>query len=134
MLTEEQVKIADALQKYMGGQLAELGNQASMEVYGYRKFTEPNYFPIQVDRNQTQRDIAKEAQAQTIAGRGFTKGTVPRANNAVMVGSIFDIFASHVNDMATYRLASHHGERTPYSGLHLPGQRGKPHRNREERH
>lgn len=86
----------------MGGQLAELGNQASMEVYGYRKFTEPNYFPIQVDRNQTQRDIAKEAQAQTIAGRGFTKGTVPRANNAVMVGSIFDIFASHVNDMATY--------------------------------
>ena len=102
VLTEEQVKIADALQKYMGGQLAELGNQASMEVYGYRKFTEPNYFPIQVDRNQTQRDIAKEAQAQTIAGRGFTKGTMPRANNAVMVGSIFDIFASHVNDMAMY--------------------------------
>ena len=102
VLTEEQVKIADALQKYMGGQLSELGNQASMEVYGYRKFTEPNYFPIQVDRNQTQRDIAKEAQAQTIAGRGFTKGTVPKANNAVMVGSIFDIFASHVNDMATY--------------------------------
>ena len=102
VLTEEQVKIADALQKYMGGRLSELGNQASMEVYGYRKFTEPNYFPIQVDRNQTQRDIAKEAQAQTIAGRGFTKGTVPKANDAVMVGSIFDIFASHVNDMATY--------------------------------
>ena len=102
VLTEEQIKIADALQKYMGNQLAELGNQASMEVYGYRKFTEPNYFPIQVDRNQTQQDIAKEAQAQTIAGRGFTKGTVPKANNAVMVGSIFDIFASHVNDMATY--------------------------------
>lgn len=102
VLTEEQVKIADALQKYMGGQLADLGNEASMEVYGYRKFTEPDYFPIQVDRNQTRQDIAKEAQAQTIAGRGFTKGTVPRANNAVMVGSIFDIFASHVNDMATY--------------------------------
>ena len=102
VLTEEQVKIADALQKYMGGRLADLGNEASMEVYGYRKFTEPDYFPIQVDRNQTRQDIAKEAQAQTIAGRGFTKGTNPNANNAVMVGSIFDIFASHVNDMATY--------------------------------
>lgn len=102
VLTEEQVKIADALQKYMGGRLAELGNEASMEVYGYRKFTEPDYFPIQVDRNQTPRDIAKEAQAQTIAGRGFTKSTTPRANNAVMVSSIFDIYASHVNDMATY--------------------------------
>ena len=102
VLTEDQIKIADALQKYMGGQLAELGNEASMEVYGYRKFTEPDYFPIQVDRNQISRDISKEANAQTIAGRGFTKSTKPQANNAVMVGSIFDIYASHVNDMATY--------------------------------
>ena len=102
VLTEEQIRVADALQHYMGTDLSELGNQASVEVYGYRKFTEPNYFPISVDRNQTQKDIAKEAQAQTIAGRGFTKGTVPKANNAVMVGSIFDVFASHVNDMATY--------------------------------
>lgn len=102
MLTDEQVEMADKLQQYMGGRLSELGNEASMEVYGYRKFTEPHYFPIQVDRNQTQRDISKEVQAQTIAGRGFTKSTAPRANNAVMVNSIFDVYASHVNDMATY--------------------------------
>lgn len=101
-LTDEQVEMADKLQQYMGGRLSELGNEASMEVYGYRKFTEDHYFPIQVDRNQTQRDISKEAQAQTIAGRGFTKSTAPRANNAVMVNSIFDVYASHVNDMATY--------------------------------
>lgn len=101
-LTDEQVEIADKLQQYMGGRLSELGNEASMEVYGYRKFTEPHYFPIQVDRNQTQRDISKEVQAQTIAGRGFTKSTAPRANNAVMVNSIFDVYAAHVNDMATY--------------------------------
>lgn len=102
VLTEEQRAMADGLQKYMGGTLAELGNEASMEVYGYRKFTERNYYPIKVDRNQTRRDIAKEAQAQTIAGRGFTKGTTPKANNAVMVESIFDTYAAHVNDMATY--------------------------------
>ncbi len=101
-LTDEQVEMADKLQQYMGGRLSELGNEASMEVYGYRKFTEDHYFPIQVDRNQTQRDISKEAQAQTIAGRGFTKSTAPRANNAVMVNSIFDVYASHVNDMAAY--------------------------------
>lgn len=101
-LTDEQVEMADKLQQYMGGRLSELGNEASMEVYGYRKFTEPHYFPIQVDRNQTQRDISKEVQAQTIAGRGFTKSTAPRANNAVMVNSIFDVYAAHVNDMATY--------------------------------
>ena len=102
VLTDEQIKMADGLQKYMGGALAELGNEASMEVYGYRKFNERDYFPIQVDKNQTKKDIAKEAQAATIAGRGFTKSVAPKANNAVMVNSIFDVYSSHVNDMATY--------------------------------
>lgn len=102
VLTEEQRRMADGLQKFMGGDLAELGNEASMEVYGYRKFNERDYFPIQVDKNQTKRDIAKEAQAATIAGRGFTKSVTPHANNAVMLNSIFDVYASHVNDMATY--------------------------------
>lgn len=101
-LTDEQIKIADGLQKYMGGELSELGNEASMAVYGYRKFNERNYFPIKVDKNQTRRDISKEAQAATIAGRGFTKSVTPKANNAVMVESIFDTYSSHVNDMATY--------------------------------
>lgn len=101
-LTEEQIRIADGLQKFMGGKLAELGNEASMTVYGYRKFTEKDYYPIKVDKNQTKRDISKEAQAATIAGRGFTKSVTPKANNAVMVESIFDTYSSHVNDMATY--------------------------------
>lgn len=101
-LTEEQIRIADDLQKFMGGKLAELGNEASMAVYGYRKFTEKDYYPIKVDKNQTKRDISKEAQAATIAGRGFTKSVTPKANNAVMVESIFDTYSSHVNDMATY--------------------------------
>ncbi len=101
-LTEEQIRIADGLQKFMGGKLAELGNEASMAVYGYRKFTEKDYYPIKVDKNQTKRDISKEAQAATIAGRGFTKSVTPKANNAVMVESIFDTYSDHVNDMATY--------------------------------
>ena len=101
-LTEEQIRIADGLQKFMGGKLAELGNEASMAVYGYRKFIEKDYYPIKVDKNQTKRDISKEAQAATIAGRGFTKSVTPKANNAVMVESIFDTYSSHVNDMATY--------------------------------
>ena len=101
-LTEEQIRIADGLQKFMGGNLAELGNEASMAVYGYRKFTEKDYYPIKVDKNQTKRDISKEAQVATIAGRGFTKSVTPKANNAVMLESIFDTYSSHVNDMATY--------------------------------
>lgn len=101
-LTEEQIAIADGLQNFMGGRLAQLGNEASMEVYGYEKFKEKNYFPIKVDSNQTITDQAKDAAAATIAGRGFTKGTKPHANNAVMIRDIFDVYADHVTDMATY--------------------------------
>lgn len=101
-LTDEQMEMADALQKYMGGRLAQLGNEASMAVYGYEKFNEKNYFPIKVDKNQTVTDQTKEAQAATIADRGFTKSTTPKANNALIVRNIFDVYADHVTDMATY--------------------------------
>ena len=101
-LTEAQRDTADALQQYMAKDLAREGNRASLEVYGYEKFGEAHYFPIRTDRNQVARDNAKEAKAQSISGRGFTKGTVPKANNAVMLDSVFTVYANHVNDMLTY--------------------------------
>ena len=101
-LTEAQKDTADALQQYMAKDLAREGNRASLEVYGYEKFGEAHYFPIRTDRNQVARDNAKEAKAQSISGRGFTKGTVPKANNAVMLDSVFTVYANHVNDMLTY--------------------------------
>ena len=101
-LTEAQRDTADALQQYMAKDLAREGNRASLEVYGYEKFGEKHYFPIRTDRNQVARDNAKEAKAQSISGRGFTKGTVPKANNAVMLDSVFTVYANHVNDMLTY--------------------------------
>ena len=101
-LTEAQRDTADALQQYMAKDLAREGNRASLEVYGYEKFKEKHYFPIHVDQNQVAKDNAKEAKAQTIAGRGHTKGTLPKANNAVMLDSVFTVYANHVNDMLTY--------------------------------
>lgn len=86
----------------MAKDLAREGNRASLEVYGYEKFGEAHYFPIRTDRNQVARDNAKEAKAQSISGRGFTKGTLPKANNAVMLDSVFTVYANHVNDMLTY--------------------------------
>ena len=101
-LTEAQRDTADALQQYMAKDLAREGNRASLEVYGYEKFGEAHYFPIRTDRNQVARDNAKEAKAQSISGRGFTKGTLPKADNAVMLDSVFTVYANHVNEMLTY--------------------------------
>ena len=46
VLTPEQIKVADGLQKLASTKLAEWGNEASMAVYGYRKFMEAHYWPI----------------------------------------------------------------------------------------
>lgn len=45
-LTDEQKRIADEIQRFVGGRGSELGNEASMKMYGYRKFTEKNYWPL----------------------------------------------------------------------------------------
>lgn len=44
-LSEEQRTIADRLQSLTTGVLAAYGNQASMRAYGYKKFTDPDYWP-----------------------------------------------------------------------------------------
>lgn len=101
-LTDEQKHMADRIQNYFSTTLSDLGNEASMEVYGYKKFNEEHYFPIESDPQKRKSDASKEAEGGTIAGRGFTKSTDDNATNAVMLRSIFDVAANHISDMATY--------------------------------
>lgn len=100
-LTAEQTRIADELGKYASGALSDWGNEASMTVYGYKKFTEERYWPIKSDPSYTKSESGKGVDV-TIKGRGFTKQTVQHASNAIMINDAFDTFAQHVNDMATY--------------------------------
>lgn len=102
VLTPEQKKLADGLQEYLSGDLAGHGNEASMDVYGYKKFKEKNYWPIQVDRNQTRTDVRAEAESKTVAGYGMTKAVKPKANNAVVLRGILESFTGHLNEMSTY--------------------------------
>ena len=111
-LTEEEIRIADGLQAIMQGYLAQEGNRESMKVYGYQKFTEKDYFPISSDPHQVTDKIGDVLEGggkrpRSIAEWGSAKGTVDKANNGLLLGDIFDVFAQHAVDMATY--ASHLG-------------------------
>lgn len=102
-LTDEQKRIADAMQQYMAVDCSNLGNEASRLMYGFDKFTDPNYFPIRIDRNSIglkSGDISKLYNA--IAEMGFTKAVKQNARNAIVIDDIFDVFTNHVSDMATY--------------------------------
>lgn len=101
-LTDEQKKVADQLQKYVSTVLSAYGNEASMQVYNYEKFNEKNYWTIRTNRQEIQSDIDKDTAVTSVANKGMTKATKPHANTSVRIGSIFDTFASHSSDMATY--------------------------------
>ena len=102
ILTDEQKKIADELQKFVSTVLSRYGNEASMRVYNYEKFTEENYWTIRTNKQEIQSEIGKDTAVTSIANKGMAKGTKPHANTSVRIGSIFDTFASHSADMATY--------------------------------
>ena len=101
-LTDEQKKVADELQKYVSTVLSEYGNEASMQVYNYEKFLEKNYWTIRTNKQEIASDVGKDTSVTTVANKGMAKGTKPHANTSVRIGSIFDTFASHSSDMATY--------------------------------
>lgn len=102
VLTPEQKALVDDLQKFMSGDLARHGNEASRETYGYDKFTEPDYWPIAVNKAEVESDPAKAAQAKTIVGFGMAKATKPKASNGLEIGSFMDVYTKHLSEMATY--------------------------------
>lgn len=101
-LTDDQKKIAEELQKYVSTVLGAYGNEASMQVYNYEKFNEENYWTIRTNKQEIQSDVDKDTAVTSVANKGMTKATKPHANTSVRIGSIFDTFAAHSSDMATY--------------------------------
>ena len=102
-LTPAQRALADGLQQFMGDQCAAWGNEVTMDMYGYEKFTAKNYFPISTDKNYvaTRQGDAGNKEA-TIKNMGITKSTTPYANNPLIIEDIFDVFSRQVDNMSTY--------------------------------
>ena len=104
-LTPEEKRIADAMQKFLATTVSEWGNEASMTMYGYKKFTEENYWPITVDRNYVRTYDSQQKNGgdlYALKNSGFTKSTIQGANNPYVLGDIFDTFSQHVDEMASY--------------------------------
>ena len=104
LLTDRQRVVADKLQEYMELQGSEWGNEVSMKRFGYRYFTEQNYYPVVSDSNElsAKNAAAQENSMYRLLNLSMTKGLQEGANNAIVIGSIFDTFASHMSDMAKY--------------------------------
>lgn len=102
-LTEADKRVAEGLQKIASGYLAKQGNEASMTVYGYRKFTERNYWPIKVTKEGTTQNAEKSPELpREIRNIGSAKPLTPNASNALEMADVFDVFAQNASDMIQY--------------------------------
>lgn len=103
-LTDRQRDVADKLQAFMNTTCADWGNEVSMLRFGYKAFGEENYFPIQSDKNNLAVDSEETRTNSLFAllNMSFAKSTIEGANNRIVIGDIFDIFAQHTSDMAKY--------------------------------
>lgn len=102
-LTPEQVKIADGLQGLTRGVLADYGNKASMEAYGYKKFTESDYWPVKSAKEGLHSNIENGGNnTRAIKNIGMAMTTMPHASNALDLAGIFTTFANHASDMTDY--------------------------------
>lgn len=99
-------EIIDKMIKFLSGPIAQWGNAVSQKRWGIDLFTEENYWPIGTDRNSrpvSNMDSAgNSASIYHLANMGFTKPLTPGANNPMIIGSAFDVFANHTADMAKY--------------------------------
>ena len=102
-LTPEQTRLAEEMQQFLSHQASAWGNEASMELKGYKRFTEKDYYPIRSDDHYLKtQDPQKKEGLNAIRNYGWTKSTAQHADNAVILGDIFDTFTRHVDEMATY--------------------------------
>ena len=112
VLTDDQKKLADKMQRFLGDNAAQWGNEASREMYGYDKYKSRNYFPITTDKDYIMQPEGNKKDS-TIRNLGMTKSTNAYANNPIIVEDIFDVFTRHVDQMSSYN-----GLLVPLSDLH----------------
>ena len=104
-LTPEQRMYADLIVGYMSSDLAELGNKASMDMYGIKKFTEKYYFPIKSWSGvlNQRSDSGVNNQSDNRATRqSFTKRIQNNASNAIEIADFTPTAMKHIVGMITF--------------------------------
>ena len=101
-LTEEQKQVALEIQGYLES-VASWGNEVTMNMLGYKKFTETNYFPIVTDENYINTMYgARGEKNSTLQTMGITKQTNREAKNPIILENIFDAYVRHIDQMSSY--------------------------------
>jgi hypothetical protein len=103
-LTDEQMAFADAMVKYLSEDIAKIGNEVSMRLYGYEKYKESYYFPYGTDKRFLVSDLTQTGdQVRQPKSQGFTRALLQNAATPLTVDNFMDMWGSHIKQMALYK-------------------------------
>ena len=104
LLTPEQIEVARALQKFAAEVGGAWGNEITMRRFGFRGFTEENYWTIEVDKQDLSVEPGdkKDGSLYRLQNISAVKPLTEEAKGAVVIRGVFDVFSDHMTDMAKY--------------------------------
>ena len=102
-LTMEQKAYVNELVNYLSVDMAKLGNETSMKLYGIKKFGESYYFPYKVAGSEISTTASGRGKVTpSLKNAGMTKALTKKAGNAIIVDDFTDTAARHISQMCTY--------------------------------
>lgn len=104
-LTDEQKGFADTMVKYLSNDMANLGNETSLKLFGIKKFTESYYIPFVSDKHFTQMKLGVVDDSR-LKNMSFTKSTVKGASTPLVLSDFLSVVTNHINQMCMYNAFS----------------------------
>ena len=100
-LSDEQKRIVDGIVKFMTETCSKWGNETSMKLYGYKKFGESYYFPMNVAKSSLPQSFESRG-SKKIKNAGMTKKLTKGAKNPLVINDFFDVVTEHISTMSLY--------------------------------
>ena len=100
-MSPQEKKVLRAFKKLFHEYTGSVINETSMELYGFKKANEKNYYPISVDENYIATDITGLKMDKTLEGAGFLKERV-QSTKPLVLESIVDTAQSSLKKTSEF--------------------------------
>lgn len=104
-MTEEQLNYVRDIVEYITKDIGALGNEASMRMYGIKKYNEQWYFPFEIWEGVKSKKSDQGTTGNTENRTGhqsFTKRRVNNASNALVIRDFTETAVKHIAGMINY--------------------------------
>ena len=104
-MTEQQKAYLQGVVSYLSNEMSALGNEASMRMYGIKKYKETWYFPMKVwdgvKSARSDRGISGTDENR-MAHKSWSKRRIHMAQNALVIGDFTQDAVNHIVEMINY--------------------------------